>query len=136
MKIPSFSFTRYQLPAIVWALVIFVSSSIPAHELPKLGILKVDKLIHFGVFFVFCALTHRALKFQDWYPSLSSRSILFSILLTIFYGTVDEIHQAFVPNRDSNVFDLIADAFGALLYAGGLWVWARVRSVRSSTARQ
>jgi VanZ family protein len=136
MEDPRFSFARYQLPAILWALMIFVSSSIPASELPKFGILKIDKLLHFGVFFVFCALTHRALKFQDRYRSLASRSIMFSILITIFYGTADEFYQAFIPNRDSSIFDLLADALGAFLYVGFLWLRTRARAPRSDTVRE
>ncbi len=27
----------------------------------------------------------------------------------------DEIHQLFVPNRDADVFDFLADFFGALI---------------------
>lgn len=33
----------------------------------------------------------------------------------LLYGATDEIHQAFVPNRQSDIFDWIADATGALM---------------------
>jgi len=37
------------------------------------------------------------------------------LLFTIIYGATDEIHQYFVPNRDSDVFDWLADVVGALV---------------------
>ncbi len=32
-----------------------------------------------------------------------------------FYGVVDELHQSFVPGRDSSAFDVLSDAAGAAL---------------------
>jgi VanZ family protein len=49
------------------------------------------------------------------------------------YGLLDEVHQAFVPGRDADPFDLMADAAGAAATAVGLWAWgiiARSRRVR------
>jgi len=120
-------FVRYQLPAIVWALAIFVSSSIPADKLPELVIFKVDKLTHFVVFFLFAVLIHRAAKFQNRFPSLSHHSLMVTVVVTILYGVVDEVHQSFVPNRDSSVMDLIADAVGATLYATAVWLREKLR---------
>ena len=109
---------RYQLPAILWAVLIFVSSSIPSDKLPPLAVLGIDKLIHFGVFFIFCLLAHRAFRIQSGIEFLSRHSLLFSIVATILYGISDEIHQVFVPGRQSSVYDALADALGGLLYAG------------------
>ncbi|MBI4535110.1 MAG: VanZ family protein [Ignavibacteriae bacterium] len=120
------SFTRYQLPVLLWALIIFVTSSIPSDELPKLDIFRFDKLIHSVVFFVFCALTHRAIRFQDKLPRLAKHQLVFSVVITVIYGLLDEIHQYFVPGRQSSVIDLSADALGGLLYVG--LVWLRERS--------
>lgn len=35
--------------------------------------------------------------------------------ITVAYGIVDEIHQAFVPNRVASVFDVMSDASGAAI---------------------
>ena len=38
-----------------------------------------------------------------------------SILFAILYAITDEIHQYYVPGRNSNVFDLAYDSFGAII---------------------
>jgi VanZ family protein len=119
------NFVRYQLPVLLWAIVIFVSSSIPSREFPHLKILQYDKLIHFGIFLVLCALTHRALRYQDRFPRVARFSLVFSVVITVLYGAADETHQLFVPGRMSDVFDLLADTVGALVYAGASWILSR-----------
>jgi VanZ family protein len=110
-------------------VIIFISSSIPRLSLPKIGFVAVDKVVHFFIFLMFCALTHRAIKFQSRYPLASKYSLAFSMLFTILYGMIDEGHQYFVPGRDASLLDLAADAFGALLYVGTLWAWSRFKHV-------
>ena len=109
---------RYQLPALLWALLIFVSSSISSDNLPPLGVLGIDKLVHFGVFFILCFFTHRAFRFQSRSAFVLTYSLSLSVVATILYGVSDEIHQIFTPGRDSTVYDALADALGGLLYAG------------------
>jgi VanZ family protein len=41
-------------------------------------------------------------------------------LLGSVYGVIDEVHQYFVPGRDCNVWDWIADTLGAILGAGAI----------------
>ncbi|MCX6561724.1 MAG: VanZ family protein [Candidatus Aminicenantes bacterium] len=54
--------------------------------------------------------------------------------LGLLGGILDEIHQAFVPLRDSNVWDAAADALGVL--AGiVIFAWIAVRWRASSRAR-
>jgi VanZ family protein len=119
----NYEFSRYQLPAILVALVIFIGSSIPAQSFPSLSIFKYDKVIHFVLFFVFCFFTHRAVMFQDRIPFLSQKHLAVSIIFTILYGALDEGHQAFVPGRSPDVFDLLADSAGAAVCALVIWLW-------------
>lgn len=46
-----------------------------------------------------------------------ARLWLSAVALTVLFGMTDEIHQAFVPGRSSDVLDLAADAVGALFGA-------------------
>ena len=120
-------FIRYQLPVILWALLIFISSSIPGDDFPDVEIPMADKIVHFLIFFVFCALTHRAVKHQNRFPFLARHHLLSSVLLTVMYGMIDEAHQIFVPIRSPSIRDLIADGLGSSLYVGIVWLKTRMR---------
>jgi VanZ family protein len=48
------------------------------------------------------------------------------VLLVIVYGASDEFHQYFVPGRQADVFDLMADSLGAVVLVAGVWVWERM----------
>lgn len=112
----TYSIVRYQLPFALWAALIFLTSSIPGRSIPKIDIPYADKVVHFVIFLVFCALTDRAIRFQGRFPILSRYHLVFSVIITIAYGVLDEGHQLFVPNRDASLRDLAADAVGAALY--------------------
>lgn len=107
-------FVRYQLPAILWALLIFLSSSIPGRAFPHVSIPHLDKVVHFVYYFVFAILLARALRFQSHFVDLAKFSLILSFLLSIAYGVTDEVHQLFVAERSSDPNDLFADTMGAL----------------------
>lgn len=124
------SFMTDQLPALLWAAAIFISSSIPSSDLPSLGVFTYDKMVHFLVFLTLCYLLHRALTFQGKYERLSTNALLFSIIATVLYGALDEFHQMFVPGRDASIYDLAADALGGILYAAVIGSRLRLKGQR------
>lgn len=109
-------FVYDQLPVILWALLIFIASSIPNVTLPDLKFVPSDKAVHLFIYLILCALLYRALVFQSRFPTLARWSLTWCVVLTIMYGISDEFHQSFVPNRDASVLDLMADALGALVF--------------------
>jgi VanZ family protein len=109
-------FFVFTLPPILWALVIFLESSIPGHELPLLPkILGLDKIIHAAIYFIFCALSYRALKYSD-NPFFVKTAFAGALILSILYGASDEFHQLFTVNRSADIFDLLADTAGAAIF--------------------
>ena len=46
-----------------------------------------------------------------------------AVLLTIAYGATDEFHQSFVPGRSAELYDLYADAIGAIIGTAACWAW-------------
>jgi VanZ family protein len=120
-------FLWYQLPPILWAGIIFVLSSIPSVRLPRIGWLSSDKVVHFFVFFFLAALTYRAIDHQGRYPWLTQRHFLFTVLFTSLYGAIDEFHQFFIPGRESDPFDWIADAMGAVALIIVIQIWNMVK---------
>ena len=99
-------------PALLWAAAVFTASSRPT--LPHLpSVLGWDKLQHSAAYAVGGALIARAL-------GGGRREAVLAVLLGILYGVSDEVHQLFVPNRNSSALDWAADTLGVL--AGvGLW---------------
>ena len=117
-----------QLPAILWAVLMFVLSSIPGVTLPDLKFVPSDKAVHVFAYFILCALSYRALLYQDRFPVLARRSLAIAVISSILYGISDEFHQSFVPNREASAFDLAADSIGALLFLSYAVLRSRSRS--------
>ncbi|MEW6062466.1 MAG: VanZ family protein [Bacteroidota bacterium] len=108
------SFFQFQLPALAWSIFIFAVSSIPSGRIPAL-IDYTDKVLHAGVFGVLCWLIHIALFFQP-NVKLKKHSALIALLLTMFYGIIDEYHQMYTPGRTTEFWDFLADTTGGGVY--------------------
>jgi VanZ family protein len=108
---------RYQLPAIVWALVIFTASSFPAAKLPRFVFKINDKLIHVSIFLVFGLFVYRALELKVRRGSFELRRALLTVSAVAAYGILDELHQIFVPGRTPDIWDVAADTVGGILSA-------------------
>ncbi len=116
-------------PALAYMALIWWLSSIPI-ELPLPSIPWRDKAAHVIEYGILAVLVARAVR-GTW-PALShARALLLAVAITAGWGYLDEMHQAFVPGRDANAFDLLADVIGALLgtalYGAGSWLLARKR---------
>ncbi|NOZ23798.1 MAG: hypothetical protein GXP25_22195 [Planctomycetes bacterium] len=99
--------------------------TVPAGYIVPPGAMKifgVDKLIHLVAYGFLCFLICRALV-ATLGRKLSPALLFLAFMLTVLYGTFDEVHQAYLPNRTSSVFDLFADGIGALIV---VWVWPKV----------
>jgi VanZ family protein len=105
-------------PALLYMLLIWALSSFPI-QVDFSRVPLRDKGVHFIEYGTLSVLLTHALcttapqrnRFAVWATAL---------LITLVWGAIDEIHQAFVPGRFSDVGDLIADgcggAVGSLVY--------------------
>jgi VanZ family protein len=124
-------FVSFHLPALLWAVLIFVLSSIPQLTPPPVGFQISDKIYHFLEFGVFGWLLVRSLT--RLYPHRRrGTGVLLAALLGILWGGLDEVHQAFVPGRDASVLDGLADAAGVLIVSAALWWRMRRRDTKTS----
>lgn len=106
---------RYQIPPLLWALLIFIASSIS--QIPEVKApLGTDKVVHLAIYFVFCWLTYRALFHQTKFSFLARHAFLIAFLLTCLYGYLDEVHQLYVEGRTYDLYDWTADALGGAFY--------------------
>ncbi|MBL7129214.1 MAG: VanZ family protein [Ignavibacteria bacterium] len=106
---------KYHIPVVLYCAAIFVQSSFPSIELPETDFEFSDKLLHLVVYLILFFLFFYSLNNQNKNIKLKEHALLFSLLFTMIYGASDEIHQYFVPNRECDFFDWLADAAGALL---------------------
>lgn len=111
------------IAAILWCIAIFIATTSPVStggntlelfrkylqlsegQATMLNLLfrKGTHLTAFGMLAVFL------------YKSFIKRRFFLAWLFTMIYAATDELHQAFVPNRDGLFIDVIIDSVGALL---------------------
>jgi VanZ family protein len=117
------------LPLVAWMGLIFYLSAQPDLPHPEVGLL--DTLFgsgaHAFVFGVLAVLWARVLGKRD-------HALLIAFALTMLYALSDELHQAFVPGRTTDPWDLICDAIGAAVGLAA-WAWLQKRRKRSRRGR-
>lgn len=109
------SFLRYQGPAILVAIILFILSSIPYPPPVILNVSYEDLIMHAIVYSAFGFFVARALYNQTGYSRLKENLLLFTFLIGTIYGISDEFHQYFVPGRVSDILDVLADSVGTLI---------------------
>lgn len=127
---PGFRRTLFLLAAISWAGLIFYLSSQPSIETPAL-FPGQDKLFHLVAFGMLGFLAAGSLHASQ--NDYATRHVWLVVLAVTLYGILDEFHQYFVPGRNSDIYDVIADATGAMLGAWTMYYLVRV-FVRPSSA--
>ncbi len=100
------------LLALGWMSLLFYLSSQPYLDVPSL-VPDQDKFMHFGAYGVLGALILGALRPTP--TGYGRAQALLASAVASLYGVSDEIHQLFVPGRDADVLDWLADTSGALM---------------------
>lgn len=100
------------LPAILLMVVIFVLSSVPGQNINEAGLGNDSYHItgHFLFFFVLYLAFYRA-----------TASLGLSLLLTIIYAVIDELHQMYTPGRASSLKDIITDTAAGITAGALIW---------------
>ena len=75
----------------------------------------IDKVAHFGIFFILAALLSHAVKAPLWVY----------ILLLAAYGGAIEMMQHTLPHTQASLGDFIADTLGAVSYFIAQAIWQR-----------
>ena len=105
---------KYWAPVLLYCgIIVYLSSqSHPSQQLPSFLFGMSDKLLHALEYGILGILLYRA--FHQTTGAVGS--IILSIIFVIIFGISDEIHQWFVPNRQADTWDLLADTFGATFF--------------------
>ena len=96
---------------LLYCSFIYWLSSKPSLPAPML-FTHQDKIFHMGAYFIMGILAWRF--FNDCF-SKPTVVILVSLCFSSIYGMSDEWHQSFVPGREADVLDWLADTLGALI---------------------
>ncbi len=101
------------VPALMWMGLIFYMSSLQTRpHTPGLEDFRYDdKLQHAAAYAVLCMFLWWPL--MQYYPRKKVAYI--AAIVAIIYAFSDEMHQIFVPTRECQVSDIIADSMGAVI---------------------
>ena len=116
----------FKISSFLFAVLIFALSSIPYAHTP-FEFRFSDKLLHLLVYLLFSILlffSFHTSKGVFW----QRNAYLFTLIIGIIYGLSDELHQGFVPGRQKDVFDFLADLLGVLLGLYVIWLSLKFRS--------
>jgi len=109
----------YWMPVALYAGAIFYLSAQPHPEeqLPSFLLKEVsDKVLHLLEYSVLGALCYRAFRW-GLNGQVAARALINAIIAASLYGVTDEVHQLFVPFRESSWLDWLADTIGAAIGA-------------------
>ena len=104
--------------AILWMGVIYALSDRPAGYYDDANDVVAwlpfaSSVVHVGLYFV---LSSFVLRFLILLRTVEEGLIAYStIFVALVYGILDEIHQSNVDGRASEMIDVVADVFGAVL---------------------
>ena len=103
--------------AIFWTGVILFLSLENAKNIPVINIPYLDKVIHSAFHFVFTILWFLYLK-KKFISANNFQLLFFTIIASFVLGIAIELmQQYFTTTRNADVFDILANLFGAFLAA-------------------
>ena len=117
----------YWLPVALYAGAIFYlsSQSHPEKQLPSFLLEDVsDKVLHAVEYGILAIVCYRAFRWGAG-PHVAQQALVLAIVTASVFGITDEVHQFFVPFRESSWQDWLADTIGAAI---GALSWRFIRS--------
>ncbi len=102
------------IPLIIYWFLLFSLTTIPADKLPQVFVWQ-DKLQHFIAYLFLSILLALTVHFQNKIHKFAQRPFKVTFWFIAFYASIDEIHQAFIPGRYCDIFDLMFDLAGCLI---------------------
>jgi len=119
----------FWVPWLMVALAITIASHIPQPPRIDLGFEWSDKLLLFGGAFLWMVLGWKV-------PGVGKQSFWVTLIVVALFGCLDEIHQSFVPGREADVWDWVADVIGGTIAAiQAPWIFAGKQQWRRRTGQ-
>lgn len=112
----------WALSAIAYTTALTTVSLMTLRNLPDVGISFGDKIFHFLAYFVLAFLW--AFAFFYNYNFKKTKSIKYAFVISVVFGIIIEVLQGAVTvARSFDLYDMLANTFGALLATGVLAVY-------------
>ena len=116
---------QYWVPVLAYmSCIAYVSSlSSPEEQFPSFGLFLNDKVIHATEYAILGLLCFRA--FENAAGFIGARhAFSLAVITATLFGFSDEFHQSFIPLRQADPLDLLADFIGSTI---GIIIWQRLR---------
>lgn len=101
------------LPFILYWIILLGLTSYPADGIPVFGI--GDKFEHLFAYLVLSIFMQLTFHFQERYINLKKNHVYYTIVISVIYGILDELHQYYIPGRFCDILDLISNIIGTLI---------------------
>ena len=99
--------------AFFWTFLIVYLSLRNAHNIPKVNIPNLDKVVHFTFYFGFVILWYRYLVFRN---NVLLNNKIALVLISICFGIAIEFAQKyFTTTRQADIWDVAANSTGTLV---------------------
>ncbi len=113
---------RSWTPVIIWALLIFASSSRQTTTTSEIYLedFIIKKTAHVVIYAILATLLYRGFLTSGYSKRKAAK---YAIIISVVYGFTDEFHQSFTPGRTPMLRDVVFDTIGAALAIYLIWNW-------------
>lgn len=108
-------FITYNLFTFCWASIMLVLTFSSGLNSSNIEYADTDKLVHVFMFIPLTFLMIVGFKKQQTFRGLRINAVAYSLVFCSFYGVFIEVVQFFLPHRDIEFADIMADTIGVVL---------------------
>jgi VanZ family protein len=142
-------FINYWLPPVIWMIVIFPANKSLTSENTSYFLYPIIKFIFPDADAIFVENAHKIIRklmhffdyaflafllfrgFRGGNKIIKIEYYLYSGLIAVCYGMIDEIIQTFIPKRTGSIYDWIIDSAGAILSLAIIYFFRRNNLIQS-----
>lgn len=131
---PTARLVFWRRAALFWGIFLLALTSWPSPpSVPVLSsIPDFDKLVHFCLYGVEAVLLYRAVAWPGR-PGFSAARVLAIVGVLAVWAIADETHQAWIPGRSMEGWDVIGDVSGSTVGAIVASLWSGRRTIPMSS---
>jgi VanZ family protein len=110
----------YIICAVLWAVLMFLGATAKSQPAVCLLFPQEDKVIHFVEYAIFAFILYRVFIHSSK-TRVITMAAAYTAIIAVGYGGALELYQAFLPWRDCNALDFMANCAGVAFTLGLCW---------------